>query len=502
VKKRIPETPKITVAKDLPVLFKAFEKQEEFMRAVLSGDFKYLLYGGAIRGGKSYVTLAIIIILAKLFPRSRWAIVRKDFPTIRRNLLPTFEKIAPRPFIGKFNWASLTYPCANGSEIVIFPEQYAPDKELNRWRGLEVNGFDFEEANELQEDSFNKAIERAGSWIVPGGGEQPKPIILLTCNPNDGWVKKKFYTPWAAGALVAPFFYLPANIFDNPYIPQDYIDSLKNLPDHLYRKFVLGDWTVSDDPLQIIPYQDLHERIIKSPEELVQLMEMYRGQSALGVDVGELGNDKTSLVHFMGPVLYEVEQMFKKRTDEIAGIIQVRMSERDIAAENVAIDAIGVGAGVWGNLKGAGHNVNRIIAGASVQENLRTDETKSLDLIMKNLKTQMWWKARQDVLSSESEFRLINHAGVLQDLTSVHYRIIHERTIEVEPKDKTIQRLGRSPDDGDAAVMGNFVRTQPYISGAARDDEPKMKEDGSEMTDREAREETMREMREPRKRAF
>jgi hypothetical protein len=49
-------------------------RQEEFIEAVRSGEFLYMLYGGAIRGGKTVVGLWTLILLCKVFPGSRWAI--------------------------------------------------------------------------------------------------------------------------------------------------------------------------------------------------------------------------------------------------------------------------------------------------------------------------------------------------------------------------------------------------------------------------------------------
>ena len=482
--------------------FDPFPKQREFLEAVFNPIYKFLLYGGAIRGGKSYVTIAALIILAKMFPKSRWAIVRKDLPTLKRNVIPVFNKIAPRPFCGKMNGSTMSVPCQNGSEIFFFAEQYASDKELNRWRGMEVNGYLFEEANELKEDSFNKAIERAGAWQVPAGYEQPPVRILLTCNPSQGWVKDRFYTPSMQGTLKAPYFYEAANLFDNPYISEDYRESLKSLPEHLYKQFVLGDWTVSDDPLQIIPYLPLHDRIVKDEVEVARLMTIYDGMEALGVDIGELGNDKTSLVHFRGAFLYDVVHYQKKRTDEIAQIVQASMLERGIGASSVAIDAIGVGAGVWGALKGAGHDVWRVIAGAKVEETFRTDNVGAYELQFRNLKSQIWWKFRQDVTNPESELKIIPHAGLIQDLTSVHYKLGGERMIEVEPKQRTIERLGHSPDDGDAAVMANWVREYPYLQGVAAVLEERVHEDGSKFSEREEREATIRDASTKRRRLF
>lgn len=243
-------------------LFEPFPKQLEFIEAALGAIFDFILYGGAIRGGKTFGGLGALIILCKLFPGSRWAVVRKDLPTLKRTTIPSFKKIVPTNFLlggslaTGYNQTDQVVTFKNGSQIIFFPENYTEDKELNRWKGLEVNGFLLEEINELNELSFYKAIERAGSHILRPGTydlpdgtkytvtEQPPKKILATCNPAQNWVKTLVYDAWKAGRLPQGWHYIPSRIFDNPHIPQDYIDGLKRLPRYQYEVFVLGNWEI------------------------------------------------------------------------------------------------------------------------------------------------------------------------------------------------------------------------------------------------------------------
>ncbi len=223
--------------------FAASPAQDRFLSAVFSGQYRILGYGGGIRSGKTALILILLQLLCKVYPGSRWAIVRKDLPTIRRNVLPTFEKFRIRGFMGPVNYANWTATATNGSQIIFFTESLSEDPELNRWRGLEVNGFAPDEANELAEVSFRKAIERAGSWVVPGLAVQPPPLIVCTFNPSGGWVKRVFYDPWKAGSLAAPYYFQQATIKDNPHLPPEYLESLKSLPERDYKRFVEGDWS-------------------------------------------------------------------------------------------------------------------------------------------------------------------------------------------------------------------------------------------------------------------
>lgn len=217
--------------------------QQQFAEAMLSGKYRYMAYGGAIRSGKSALAIILAQTLCKIYPKSRWAIVRKDLPTLKRNVIPTFEKFRIKSFMDPINFAWWTATAKNGSQIIFFPESAEGDADLDRWKGLEVNGFFPEEANELHEASWHKMIERAGAWVVPDGGNQPSPLIVPTFNPSAGWVKRVFYDPWKAGTLVAPYYFQMATIQDNPHLPTEYVESLKSMPEREYKRFVEGDWS-------------------------------------------------------------------------------------------------------------------------------------------------------------------------------------------------------------------------------------------------------------------
>lgn len=220
--------------------FSSNKKQEEAMLAVQSEKYNLLLYGGAIRGGKTFWGLAALLVLCSVFPKSRWCVIRENNEKIRTTTIPSFTKIEAS---GVLRQSPYEYTHPNGSVVLFKSENYASDKELNWMKGLEVNGFLFEEINECQQATLYKAMERAGSWSVPG--RQPFPYILATCNPTQGWVKDLIYTPWKAGTLRENWIYIPAKITDNAAnLDKIYVEGLKNLPMYEYEVYVNGNWDI------------------------------------------------------------------------------------------------------------------------------------------------------------------------------------------------------------------------------------------------------------------
>jgi hypothetical protein len=222
-------------------MFDPTPTQMKFIEATLSGNYKYILFGGGIRGGKTFAGLGTLILLSKIYPNSKWVVVRDSLTTLKRNTLPSFNKICPIKFIDNYNQETQVVKFTNGSEIMFFGENYADDKDLNRWKGLECNGFLLEEVNELQEQSFWKAVERAGSHVITN---KPKPLVLMTCNPSRGWVKDLIYDKWKNEVLPPDFLYINSKVTDNPYVyeDKDYMRSLANMPKYEYEVYVNGNW--------------------------------------------------------------------------------------------------------------------------------------------------------------------------------------------------------------------------------------------------------------------
>jgi hypothetical protein len=212
---------------------------------------RVVIYGGAIRGGKSWWLFVVFVYLALAYKNSRWAIIRNSVPNLDRNTIPSFKMLMSHCEKSHLldNWKKsngvniITFP--NGSTIQFMPESFHDDPELNRFRGLEINGLGFDEINECQKDTYIKALERVGSWGHAKGN--PPMVIAGTVNPTKNWVKKEFYEKYLNGELEDWMHFIPALITDNPYLDPDYVASLKStMPPHQYKRFVEGDWDIPD----------------------------------------------------------------------------------------------------------------------------------------------------------------------------------------------------------------------------------------------------------------
>ena len=224
------------------ILFQPTEKQEYFIRQVFNPDIRFPVYGGAAGGGKTFVSIAVLIMLCRFYPRSRWAVIRKSMTEIKLNTLPSFWKVCPTNYVTNFNadQANCHATFKNGSEILFKGENISADPELQWMDGLEVNGFLLEQAEELSQKTFNKCMLRAGRHVV---APMPPIKILMTLNPSQSWPRDVIYKPYIEDNLNPPYCYVPAYISDNPHLPEQYVTGLTNLDSITYRRFVEGDWS-------------------------------------------------------------------------------------------------------------------------------------------------------------------------------------------------------------------------------------------------------------------
>jgi hypothetical protein len=245
------------------------------MDTMTDGRYRIIGFGGGIRGAKSWGSLGALLTLCKVYPGSRWAVIRQDLQRLRQTTIPSFQKLLTdhlRGFVvddrvdGNFE-----AHCINGSQILFRGENIDTDPELLRFHGYEVNGFLNEEADELAERTLTKEIERAGTWIVPNGGAQPPAYILNTFNPTSRWPKKVFYVPWRDGTLKPPYAFIPTTAADNPFISDDQREAWKDLPANEYKRFVVGDW----DSLTGAYYDQLSTKHLIERSELPTILPSY-----------------------------------------------------------------------------------------------------------------------------------------------------------------------------------------------------------------------------------
>ena len=256
-------------------------KQQDYFRLAMQAlrgenDYRNFFYGGAIRGGKSFVSLSIFAFAAAEFPNSRWHVFRRDMPALLTTTIPSMERV-----IGDdpdWHWcrqpSNYYVEYINGSRIYFRGEGITHDPELTDLLGLETNGILYEQIEELSEKLWQMGASRLGSWYIP---DMPRPITLATMNPTQTWVKERIYEPYRSGTLAVPYFYMPALPGDNPYVTAEQWDAWSRLDERYRQQYIEGDWTDygAEDGLWAFAFDSLrhvaYEEIPPDPTHVLYL---------------------------------------------------------------------------------------------------------------------------------------------------------------------------------------------------------------------------------------
>ncbi len=238
--------------------------------------------------------------------------------------------------------------------------------------------------------------------------------------------------------------FIPARVGDNTYLGREYMAQLQALPEPLRSMMLEGDFTagMEDSEWQVIPtaWVKIAMDRWKKPDRLAPM-------DSMGVDVARGGHDNSIIFRRHGmwfdePLVYPGTQTPNGHV--LAGLIVAHM--RDQAP--VHIDVVGVGSSPYDFLKVAKFQVSGISGGEKSNE-----KDKAGILGFTNVKSQVWWRARE-------AFDPANNTGIcippdpqlLKDLTALTWRPEGNR-IRVESRKEIIKRMGRSPDWGSSFVL-------------------------------------------------
>ena len=204
---------------------------------------KYIAFGGARGGGKSWAVRYKALLMAMRYPGIRQCIIRKTYPDLRQNHIDVMRGMVPRE-VAKYNQAHKEMRFCNGS--VILYRYCDTEADLQHYQGQEFDVIYLDEATQMIERVFLmlKACLR---------GVNPFPKrFYLTCNPGGpghGWVKRLFvdrvFRTGEDPEEYAPL--IKAVLSDNTAMCKadpDYIKALDALPGKLRAAWRDGDWNI------------------------------------------------------------------------------------------------------------------------------------------------------------------------------------------------------------------------------------------------------------------
>lgn len=217
----------------------------------LKDRHKFVAFGGARGGGKSWVVRTKAILLALKYAGIGIMIVRKTYPEVIENHIHPLREILNTGHPDKRkrfaayndNRKELRFP--NGSRILF---RYCDtEKDVDRYQGTEVDVLFMDEATQFSEMQFKKL-----SACVRGVNDFPK-RIYLTCNPGGqghGWVKRLFIDRvYKKGENPEDYTFIKSLVTDNKALMEkdpDYLSFLDALPPKYRKAWLEGDFNILD----------------------------------------------------------------------------------------------------------------------------------------------------------------------------------------------------------------------------------------------------------------
>jgi Terminase large subunit, T4likevirus-type, N-terminal len=464
----------------------------------LNNPADIILYGGSAGGGKTD------LLLGAALTHQRAIIFRRIFPSLKaiiERARDIYNPLGTARNEDSFNEQLHRWKFGDGRQIVFGSMQHEKDKLDWQGQAYDLHGFD--EITEFTESQFRFVT----GWNRPlNAAKTGRCRVICTGNPpttSDGdWVIK-FWGPWLDefhpnpakpgelrwyttingqdkempngdpvlidGEWITPKSrtFIPAKVQDNPIlIKAGYVATLQAFPEPLRSQMLYGDWRAGcqDSEWQVIPTEWVRlaqKRWANTPQPACNC-------TAIGVDVARGGKDKTVIVrrfrNWFAPVDSFPGQVTPDGDTVAAQVLRVcAPPHQGMPYGPINVDAIGVGAAVVDALRRyprlMGVRVNPVIGSAGTEH---TDESGLMHFC--NQRAENWWRMRE-LLDPKNghDICLPADAELKADLCAPTWQPT-PKGIKIESKEDLIERLGRSPDKGDAAVYAAIQSNAVEVS--------------------------------------
>lgn len=201
---------------------------------------RYIAYGGARGGGKSWAMRRKFVLLANNYPDLRLLLLRRTLPELQENhIVPLMKELSG---YAQYNRDQKVIKFPNGSRIKLgYCDQEA---DVFQYQGQEYDVVGLEEATQFTETQMLYLTTCNRSTRTDF-----KPRMYFTCNPGGvghEWVKRLFIDRnYKASEKPEEYVFIPAKLTDNTVLMQnnpEYLTVLSNLPEHLRKAYLDGDW--------------------------------------------------------------------------------------------------------------------------------------------------------------------------------------------------------------------------------------------------------------------
>jgi len=420
--------------------FELSEKQTEAWDILEQPDVRSLLFGGAKGGGKTILGCLWSYWMAKNIQKN-YKVGKRKFPIpvgfmgrkrgvdFSDTTLETWKR-----FIPSQNYRIREQEkeiILDGGGVKLVYGGFDDQKTIQKFNSAEYGFFFIDQAEEITRDEI--ATLKATLRLKIDGKVIP-PKELLTANPSVCWLKDEYISTSTEGKK-----FVSALPSDNENLPEGYIqqlmDAFKHRPE-LIQAYLYGSWDA-------LAGADIVIRDIWVKNAYTRHFLTVQPKKIISVDPARFGDDET-VIYYLENTNIKGEQIYgQKDTMETAG--RAHILAREKGASLIAVDVIGIGAGIADRLREMGDKVLEI----------NSAERKDVPDIYFNRRAQMWWEAGRQFAGGEIE--LTHQDPVLATQLSTPTYKHKNGKILIEDKEEIKKRLSRSPDRADAYIYGLYA---------------------------------------------
>tara|TARA_Y100000593_G_scaffold19712_2_gene39541 strand:+ start:2428 stop:3738 length:1311 start_codon:yes stop_codon:yes gene_type:complete len=413
--------------------------QKECLKYLFDNKTKEVLFGGAAGGGKSWVGVSYLILMALQYPKTRYLMGRSKLDALKKTTLNTFFEVCTAWNLKAvehytFNGSSNVITFYNSSEIILKDLfLYPSDRNFDSLGSLEITSAFIDEANQITEKAKNVVASRLRYKLDEN---ELIPKMLMTCNPAKNWVYSEYYRP-AKEKTIKPYRkFIQSLVGDNTYISKHYEKQLFELDELSKQRLLYGNWEYDATDDSLVDYNAILSLFNQQG---------VRGDKFITCDVARFGSDRTVIMVWKGLHVRHIKTLLKSSVNEVVENIKKLQQENEVTLRNIIVDEDGVGGGVKDYMRCQGFINN---ARALKNENYQ------------NLKTQCYYKLADLINKGQlgitcADVNIKNH--IIEECEQIRTKDADkDNKLQIIPKDTVKTILGRSPDYSDALAMRMF----------------------------------------------
>lgn len=223
------------------------EKQREVLRLWQRGALRRInIFEGAVRSGKTWISALLWALWVCDGPKNAgYLMAAKTLATLKRNVLDPL-----RGLVGK----NFTYSLSKKEAMLfgrrIYLEGAGDARAEPKLRGMTLYGAYLDELTLMPHEFFAMLLSRLS---------EPGAKLFATTNPDSPahWLKQRYLDRAGELDLLALHF----NLDDNPFLPREYVASLKReFSGMFYERYVLGRWVGAEG--LVYPMFDAKKHVI------------------------------------------------------------------------------------------------------------------------------------------------------------------------------------------------------------------------------------------------